>query len=93
MEISISEYLKLDPTHLIDIRSYEKYQRNHIPSAISIDYRRILSHPEQYLNKKETYYFYCDTGFHSKILVQRLNQMGYSAISISGGFKNYLLRK
>ncbi len=93
MEIDIFELLRMHNPTIIDIRSRDKYNKEHIPGAISLDYMDILLHPDIYLNSKDIYYFYCDSGVRSKILVQKLVKMGYSAISVVGGFNNYLLRK
>ena len=93
MEITISELLKLENPNLIDIRGIDSYNRNHIPKAIPMDSMSLLLSPESYLKKDKTYYFYCDSGTRSKFLVKKLNSMGYSTVSVIGGFNNYLLRK
>lgn len=77
---------------IIDIRSFFQYQKGHIPGAISIEKYELLANPSKYLNKKQTYYIYCSSGIQSKMVVQRLNSIGYSTINIPGGYNNYLLR-
>lgn len=78
---------------IIDIRSRDKYSINHIPGAINIEYLELLSNPNRYLNKNDTYYLYCTSGYTSSIVVDKLNIMGFNTVNIDGGFNNYLLRK
>ena len=78
---------------IIDIRSRDKYSINHIPGAINIEYLELLSNPNRYLNKNDTYYLYCTSGYTSSIVVDKLNIMGFNTVNIGGGFNNYLLRK
>ena len=78
---------------IIDIRSRDKYNINHIPGAINIEYLELLSNPNRYLNKNDTYYLYCTSGYTSSIVVDKLNIMGFNTVNIDGGFNNYLLRK
>ena len=92
-ELTISQLLQLSSPIIIDIRHPSKYLAGHIPSAKSINAKSLLENPSSYLDKRQTYYLYCDFGFTSKRVVERLNAMGYSAKNIIGGYKNYLLRK
>lgn len=93
MEITISELLALQNPNLIDIRGIDAYRKNHIPGAIPIDSMSLLLHPDIYLKRDQIYYLYCNSGVRSKLLVEKLNRMGYSTVSVLGGFQNYLLRK
>jgi len=79
--------------NIIDIRSKNKYYMGHIPSAINIEYLELLSNPSKYLNKNEIYYLYCDSGYTSSMVVNKLNNTGYNTVNIDGGYNNYLLRK
>lgn len=79
--------------NIIDIRSRDKYNINHIPGAVNIEYLELLSNPSKYLNKNSIYYLYCASGYTSKMLVNKLNTLGYNTVNIDGGFNNYLLRK
>ena len=79
--------------NIIDIRSRDKYNINHIPGAINIEYLELLSNPSMYLNKSDTYYLYCTSGYTSSIVSNKLNMLGYNTVNIDGGFNNYLLRK
>ena len=92
MDISISELLNLNTMNIIDIRSRERYLKSHIPGAVNIDSYFLLTYPDKYLKKGESYYIYCSSGVHSKSVVDELNRMGYTTINVRGGFQNYLLR-
>ena len=76
--------------NIIDIRSKNKYSMGHIPSAINIEYLELLSNPSKYLNKNEIYYLYCDSGYTSSMVVNKLNNIGYNTVNIDGGYNNYL---
>ena len=61
--ITVSEFIKImNRVLIIDIRSIENYNRNHIPGAIHIPWETLLVHPEKYLSKNQTYYIYCQKG-------------------------------
>lgn len=79
--------------NIIDIRSKREFDLRHIPGAINIEYLELLSNPNKYLNKNNTYYLYCSSGYTSKMVVNKLNTLGYNTVNIDGGFNNYLLRK
>ena len=78
--------------NIIDIRSFYQYQSGHIPGAKSIEKYELLKNPAKYLNKEKIYYIYCNSGIQSKVVVQKLNSIGYSTVNIDGGYYNYLLR-
>ena len=73
---------------VIDIRDTNQYLQGHISGAISIPYLSLLSNPEKYLSKKETYQIYCSSGIRSKSIVQKLNRLGYHCVNLEGGYKN-----
>lgn len=79
--------------NIIDVRSNNKYNANHISGAINIESFELLANPNKYLNKIDTYYLYCDSGYTSGIVSNRLNMLGYNTVNIEGGYNNYLLRK
>ena len=93
MNIHMIDLLNLPNKNIIDIRERNRYLQGHIPNAISIEATELSKYPEKYLKKDSTYYLYCDSGFRSKILTQRLNRLGYHTVNIIGGYNNYLLRK
>ena len=89
--ININELLKLTNPNIIDIRNAYYYNIGHIKGAINIPYYDLLTNYKHYLNKYSIYYLYCDTGEQSLEITKRLNSFGYSTISISGGYDEYLI--
>ena len=85
--------LEQESLNIIDIRNPFEFIQSHIPTAKNIDKNILLMYPNKYLNKKETYYIYCQSGYSSNNLVKELNKKGYNTVNIIGGFNNYLLRK
>ncbi len=77
--------------NIIDIRAKFDYDAGHIKDAINIREDLLLNNPGYYLNKKEIYYLYCDTGHRSKLVSNKLNALGYKTLNIEGGYKNYLI--
>ena len=87
--ISINE---LDnKTNIIDIRSIEKFNNNHINGAINIPFENLLLNPSKYLRKTDTYYIYCQRGVQSRKLCLMLKNMGYKVVNINGGYEAWIL--
>lgn len=92
--ISIPELLKiLDKVTIVDIRSVENYNSNHIPSAIHIPMEKLLLDPKAYFKKDQVYYLYCQKGTKSLRLGQVLAKQGYKVVSIIGGYEEWILQK
>lgn len=92
--ISVHDFLvnNIDK-NIIDIRSIEKFNNNHIPGAINIDMNQLLLNPVKYLKSNERYYIYCQKGISSQKLCRILNNMGYKTTSLSGGYEEWMLHK
>ena len=82
----------IDKSKIIDIRNNIKYELHHIPNAINISKNELMFNTENYLNKKDTYYIYCDKGIISKGLVNYLDIKGYNVVNIIGGYESYKLQ-
>lgn len=91
--ISIKDLLKNDSANIIDIRSIENYNNNHIPHAINIPYEKLILKPGNYLNKYTMYYLYCKRGITSKKVCEILSGMGYRVTNVIGGYEEWLLKK
>lgn len=78
---------------IVDIRSTEKYNDNHILNAIHIPKDQLIINPKKYLNFSTTYYFYCQHGSKSIQLCMFLQKQGYKAVNIKGGYEAWLLSK
>ncbi len=94
MKITVDELLKkIGSIYLIDIRDSDSYLKGHIPGAKNIISSELIYHPEKYLDFDKEYYLYCDVGYISEDVCMRLRMKGYHAISIIGGYKNYLFKR
>lgn len=89
--ITVSELRKLDSIDIIDIRSEEKYNDNHILNAYNIPYNKLLISPSNFLDINRTYYVYCQKGLTSRKLCSILNSKGYNLINIVGGYEAWIL--
>lgn len=92
-EISISDLKRMMSTRkvsLIDIRDNYYYQLGGIPTAQNIPMNFLLTIPDNYLNKQDTYYIYCEMGNRSKRACQKLQSLGYHVVNVIGGYQAYL---
>ena len=85
--ITWSELDKIDNPNVIDIRSSNQYIISHYPKARNISNLDLTINPEKYLNRKETYYIYCQSGVTSAKTCQFLNKKNYKTINILGGYQ------
>lgn len=93
MGITVSDFLKINNPNVFDIRSVQKYNDNHIPNSINVDYSKLISTPDRYMNMENTYYIYCQKGILSNRVVNYLRNMGYNVFEIIGGYESYVLNK
>lgn len=91
--IKMEDLKNLKDINLIDIRSKDLYDLNHIPNAINIPTSQLLANTNKYLDKTNKYYIYCQKGFQSKKICQILSNLGYNVTNILGGFDSWLLLK
>lgn len=81
-------YKDLRPNlNIIDLRDMIDYKNGHYISAINIPYNILLSNPSRFLNKNNTYYFYCKSGVRSKKATELLSILGYKVINVKDGYK------
>lgn len=80
-----------DKNNIIDIRSLEKYNYNHIPNSINIPSEKLMLEPQKYINKNETYYIYCQKGMNSYNICRILKSLGYNVVNINGGYEKWLM--
>ena len=91
--ISVLKLQHLINPNIIDIRSIEKYNNNHIPNSINIPLEKLLSNFNKHLEKNKKYYIYCQKGIQSKKVCQILKNSGYDVINIIGGYEDWILNK
>lgn len=85
MEIDLSNIDKIQ--NIIDIRSFLEYSKKNINGSINVPKSQLMSNPEKYMNKKDTYFLICDKGKVSLISAKMLNALGYNCYSIVGGIE------
>ena len=91
VEISFNELFKIKNPNIIDIRSIEKYNDNHVPGSININYNLLISNPGKYLDKNLTYYIYCQKGITSIKAVNLLRKQGFNVYNVIGGYERWIL--
>lgn len=91
--ISIRELAdKINTIEIIDIRSKQSYNNNHISTAINIPMETLIIDPKKYLKPNTVYYIYCQKGISSPKICQILNRMGYHTVNILGGYEEWILQ-
>lgn len=92
-EITTTELRQLIPgAKIIDIRDNYQFNLGSIPTSINIPMNFLLTNPDTYLTKDNTYYIYCEYGTRSKMTAQELNSKGYHVVNVIGGFNEYKLK-
>lgn len=92
--ISIKELLKkCNDACIIDIRSNQSYNNNHIPNAKNIPNMTLISNPSKYLDKDKIYYLYCQKGITSIKTCSLLNKLGYKVVNVNGGYEAWILQQ
>lgn len=89
--ITVTEMERLDPAEItiIDIRKQEDFKRNTMPHAVNIPIEKFEEGlPE--LDKTKPVYVLCHTGERSQEIAKQLEQAGYDAASITGGYRAFL---
>ena len=91
--ISIEELINLQSNKkIIDVRSLEKYNDNHINGAIHVPFEKLILYPKKYLNYLDTYYIYCQKGTKSISLCMYLQKQGFKVVNIKGGYEEWILK-
>lgn len=91
MSISVDNFVKLSNINVIDLRSVEKFNSNHIPGSINIPADKLLLRPYDYISTDLKYYLYCQHGISSLNVCRMLSKLGFNVVSIDGGFEEWLL--
>lgn len=73
-------------THILDVRKMSEYNSEHIINSINAPLDTI-NDSMTLLNKEETYYVHCASGYRSMVFISILQARGYrNLIDIAGGF-------
>lgn len=91
--IQISELLTYNNPVIIDIRSNQSYNNNHIDNSINIPYQELIINPNKYLNRNTKYFIYCQKGITSRRICNLLYNQGYNVVNIIGGYEEWVMKK
>ena len=90
--ISINDLITIiNQINIIDIRSVQSYNNNHIPNSKNIPFEKLIANPSLYLNFSDKYYLYCQKGLSSENVCKILNNIGYNVVNIDGGYESWIL--
>lgn len=88
---SISVKQLQNKNNIIDIRSNQSYNNNHIPNAINIPFEKLIIEPDKYLRKNIMYYIYCRSGITSIKACEILIKRGFKVTNVVGGYERWIL--
>lgn len=67
---------------ILDVRTNEEYQKEHLKDSINIPYDEINESVE--LDKNKLIFVYCQSGNRSDIAANTLTQLGYNVFDMGG---------
>jgi len=79
---------KQETVQLVDVREKERYEKGHIPEAVSIPYSEESEFLERF-QKSGVIVICCDRGNLSAKVTLRMRKAGYPAYSLAGGYEGY----
>ena len=86
----LEQYLKQDDILLLDLRSRDSYEQEHIPRAVWADWETLEDTIPSYLAglpfNPIWIILYCDHGNTSLLTARDLARNGYLVISLGGGY-------
>lgn len=91
--ITVKDLLNFTGLNIIDIRSEQSYNNNHIPGSINIPYEKLIVEPNKYLTKDRKYFLYCQHGVTSIKTCKILASQGYKVVNIIGGYEQWIMEK
>lgn len=87
--VTIEELETQTEPFIVDIRTEDDYKRGSLQNAINIPMAQLKERMDQ-LPKDKTIYLLCHTGERSVDYVEMLDDAGYDAVNISGGYRSFL---
>ena len=79
------------PGKIIDVRSVQRYNTEHLPQASNLDIEDTASFKQQIasLTRKEVYYLYCQDGKLSRRALVMMKEAGFPEVyELKGGLKS-----
>ena len=90
--VTIEELETQKEPFIVDIRTEDDYKRGSLQNAINIPMAQLKERMDQ-LPKDKTIYLLCHTGERSVDYVEMLDDAGYDAVNISGGYRSFLRKQ
>lgn len=90
--VTIEELETQKEPFIVDIRTEDDYKRGSLQNAINIPMAQLKERMAQ-LPKDKTIYLLCHTGERSVDYVEMLDDAGYDAVNISGGYRSFLRKQ
>lgn len=81
---------------ILDTRSAEEFASGSMPGAVSVPQREFEEDPESWMSRLDPakrYVVMCHTGEHSRDVVSVLENRGFDALNLEGGWRSYLRMK
>ena len=87
-EISAQDFVKLDKTKItiIDMREETEYSDSHFEGSINIPVSKFWAGIDN-IPKEKAVYVFCNSGYFSEEIVILLEERGYDATNVLGGYK------
>ncbi len=90
--VTIEELETQKEPFIVDIRTEDDYKRGSLQNAINIPMAQLKERMAE-LPKDKTIYLLCHTGERSVDYVEMLDDAGYDAVNISGGYRSFLRKQ
>ncbi|MDP6447255.1 MAG: rhodanese-like domain-containing protein, partial [Pirellulaceae bacterium] len=87
---SLFETPLADRPFLLDVRTVDEFAAGHIPEATNVPLDDLRSRLDE-LPRDRQIAVYCQVGQRGYLATRILNQSGFTAINVSGGYKTYKL--
>ena len=87
-EISAQDFVKLDKTKItiVDMREETEYSDSHFEGSINIPVSKFWAGIDN-IPKDKPVYVFCSSGYFSEEMVILLEERGYDATNVLGGYK------
>ena len=88
--LEAKEIMDSEDVIILDVRSRDEYEKEHIQNAVSLPSTEIESLAEEMLpDKNTTILIYCKTGKKSAEAAEKLVKMGYTRVYDFGGIEDW----
>lgn len=90
MNRGLEEFRSMSNAVLVDVRNPAEYNGGHIPGSINFALSRILKEAEEeFPDKAQPIFVYCQSGARSARSGKLLELMGYESVTDLGGIADY----